>query len=80
MVHGAGAGGLGTSADRHKDGECTWEECNSSVDEQCSVTALTVSYVLMIGGLVVGVDGRGQKSEDNPRFPAPYKHYGIYTT
>jgi hypothetical protein len=74
-----GAGGLGTGADRHKDSERTWEECDSGVDGLCSVTALTASYVLRGGELVVGVDKRGQKSEDSPCFPAPYKHYGFYT-
>jgi hypothetical protein len=33
------------------------------VDGLCSVMALTASYVLMVCKLVVGVDGRGQKSE-----------------
>jgi hypothetical protein len=47
-AQGAGAGGLRTGADRHKDGECTWVECGSDVGGLCSVTALTVSYVLMI--------------------------------
>jgi hypothetical protein len=60
MVCGTGAGGLRTGADRHEDSECTWEECDLGVDGLCSVTALTVSYVLMGCGLVVGVDGRGQ--------------------
>jgi hypothetical protein len=46
-VCGAGAGGLGTGADRHKDGECTGVECSSVVGGLCSVTALTASYVLM---------------------------------
>jgi hypothetical protein len=54
-AHGAGAGGLGTGADRHKDGEHTWVECSSDVGGLCSVTALTASYVLMMkaswGGL-----------------------------
>jgi hypothetical protein len=50
------------------------------VDGPHSVTSLAASSVQVGCGLVVGVDRRGQKSEDNPRFPAPYKHYGIYTT
>jgi hypothetical protein len=80
MVHRAGAGGLGTGADRHRGSERTREECDSVMNEPCSVTALAVSDVLRWCGLVVGVDRRGQKSEDNPCFPAPYKHYRIYTT
>jgi hypothetical protein len=44
------------------------------------LTMLAVSSVLGVVGKLWGIDGRGQKSEDNPRFPAPYKHYGFYTT
>jgi hypothetical protein len=44
-----------------------------------SVTSLTVSNVLMVGSKM-GVDIRGQKSEVNPCFPAPYKHYCFYAT
>jgi hypothetical protein len=80
MAHRAGAGGLRAGADRHRDGERTWVECNLGVDGLCSVTSLVVSSVQVGCGLVVGVDGRGQKSEDSPCFPAPYKHYGFYTT
>jgi hypothetical protein len=46
-AHGAGAGRLRTGADRHRDDERTWEECGSVVGGRCSVTALTVSDVLM---------------------------------
>jgi hypothetical protein len=55
-------------------------ECDSGVVELRSVTSLAASYVLRVMVIGWGVDGRGQKSEDNPRFPAPYKHYGIYMT
>jgi hypothetical protein len=48
MVHGAGAYRLRTGADRHEDSERTWVECDLGVDGLCSVTALTVSYVLMV--------------------------------
>jgi hypothetical protein len=75
----AGAGGLGTGADGHRDSECTWVECDSGVVEPHSVTSLAVSYVLRVMDVGWGVDRRGQKSEVNPCFPAPYKHYGIYT-
>jgi hypothetical protein len=76
----AGAGRLGTGADGHRDSERTWVECNSGVGELRSVTSLAVSYVLRVMDVGWGVDGRGQKSEVDPRFPAPYKHYRIYTT
>jgi hypothetical protein len=46
LARGMGAGGLGASADRHKDSEHTWVECDSVMDELHSVTALAVSDVL----------------------------------
>jgi hypothetical protein len=54
-VHRAGAGGLGTGADRHKDGECTWVECDLAVNEPHSVTALVVSDVLRGVGWMWGL-------------------------
>jgi hypothetical protein len=62
-ARGVGAGGLRAGADRHRDSECTWVECGSGVDGLHSVTSLVVSGVQVGCGLVVGVDGRGQKSE-----------------
>jgi hypothetical protein len=50
-----GAGRLETGADRHKDGEHTWVECDLVVNGLRSVTALAVSNVLKGCGLVVGV-------------------------
>jgi hypothetical protein len=79
-VRRAGAGGLRTGADGHRDSERTWVECDSGVGELRSVTSLAASYVLRVVDVGWGVDRRGQKSEDSPRFPAPYKHYGFYTT
>jgi hypothetical protein len=55
LACGTGAGGLGASADRHKDSERTWVECDSVMDEPRSVTALAVSNVLRSCGLVWGV-------------------------
>jgi hypothetical protein len=59
----AGAGGLGTGADGHRDSEHTWVECDSGVVEPRSVTSLAASYVLRVMDAGWGVDGRGQKSE-----------------
>jgi hypothetical protein len=58
MAHGAGAGGLRTGADRHKDSECTEVECDSGVDEPHSVTSLAASGVQVVCGQVRGFDGR----------------------
>jgi hypothetical protein len=41
-------------------------ECDSGVDGPCSVTSLVASSVQVGCGLVVGVNRRGQKSEDTP--------------
>jgi hypothetical protein len=46
LARGTGAGGLGAGADGHKDGECTWVECDLGVDGLHSVMSLAVSYVL----------------------------------
>jgi hypothetical protein len=51
----AGAGGLGTGADRHKDSERTWVECGSGVDGLRSVTSLAASGVQVVCGQVGGL-------------------------
>jgi hypothetical protein len=47
-AHGAGAGRLGTGADRHKGSERTGVECNSGVDGPRSMTVLVASNVLWL--------------------------------
>jgi hypothetical protein len=61
-------------------GERTWVECDSTVNELPSVNDTGSEQCSRGVSSYWGFDGRGQKSEDSPRFPAPYKHYGFYTT